>query len=646
MKKFGLLNCGGSQAINCVPPTSRRDNRGVSSSRPVEPGSPRRFSRTGLLDGLSDRERTVFKEGLNGWATHYGQPTERRAEAVERLVKAEEESASKIDLSGLGLRRLPTQIGMLKKTKTLDAKQNSLRRIPKQLGDLHTLHSLDLQQNEFPTLPPELGRLTNLIRLNLDRTMLERIPDEIEGMINLRVFSAAGNRLSQVPASMKNLSNLRELDLKNNQIWQLPDGWNTLFHGLRRLDLSNNRLQALPSTFGQPAKSVTLNVENNRDLAILPTKFGGFQYDGRFSDDVLKNGTGKVIVNTRNTAIRKTLVQDGRLEPGRGITPSDRPVQASGRPPAAGQYEPNLGSVYSAQDYIEEHGEPGQVIDLARAGQPHLDPAADALGPQPPWTKPVDEWLGERARDYGDRFGAPLPPPPAPVPQPAYTPNWGAWPHLGVPGLAGLGAPAAAPQQLGFTPSAAVPPNLDVHALANLLMQFSALSQPGAPAAAAANPMFAHGAGTSMPFTPTAGQPPIPAGTAPERSPNIEQPWQSPPPWVRADQAQSSTAQPARDPLARPDWVTPAPAPETRPEIGAMPSWVAGTPPATDEAEPETSPYWTPEHYAGVHAPYEVQDHDSYRWAHSSRTESEPVPSEPSGAVDLLEQMMSIFKVD
>ncbi len=645
MKKLGLLNCGGTHAINCVPPTSRKDNRGVSGSRPVEPVSPRRFSRSGLLDGLSDRERTVFKDGLNGWATNYGRPTERRKEAVERLVKAEEDSASKVDLSGLSLRRLPTQIGMLKKTITLDAKNNEIQRVPKEIGHLHALHNLDLQGNAFSTLPRELGRLTNLIRLNLDRTKLERIPDEIDGMTNLRVFSAAGNSLSQVPASMKNLSNLRELNLKGNQIWQLPDGWNTLFHGLRSLDLSDNRLQALPNTFGQPAKSIELNLANNRDLAILPTKFGGFEYGSRLNDDVLKNGTGKVIVNTRNTAIRKTLVQDGRLQPGRGIVPSDRPFQASARPPAPGQYEPNLGSVYSARDYIQEHGGPGQAIDLEHIGQPYMDePTADALGPQPAWTKPVDAWLDERARDYGDRFGAPLAPPPAPVPQPTYTPNWGAWPHVGVPGLTGLGAPSAAPRQLGPNAPAAVPPNLDVHALASMLMQLSAMSQPSSSAPTAANPMFAHGAGTSAPFTSMPTQLPIPAGSTARRPPNTEQPWRSPPPWARAEQAQSSTTQPARDAWTRPDWVTPEPAAEIQPELGAMPSWVAGTPPATDEPEPETSPYWTPEAYGGIHAPYDVQDYDRFRWGSPSRAESDVVATEPSGAMGLFEQMMSIFR--
>jgi hypothetical protein len=638
MKKLAFLNCGGARAANCVPPTPRRDDRAAPAAHHDEAGSPRRFDRAGPLDALNPR---AFKDGLTSWATNYGRHTERRQEAVERLTKAADEGAGEVKLRGLGLRRLPAQIGVLKQTKALDAQNNDLQRLPIEIGHLRALHRLELQVNSLPELPPQLGRLTELTYLNLDQNALQRLPDEIEGLINLRTLSAKNNRLSQVPASMKNLPNLRELNLQHNQLWQLPGGWNELFHRLRRLDLSHNRLTELPVTFADPPNSINVDLAHNRSLASLPKNFGGFQYNSSFENHTLVNKSGKVRVNTENTGIRTALVQEGRLAPGRGIDRSDRPLRASRRPPAAGEYEPNLGSVYSVDDYIREHGDPAQAIGPEAVVRPDFAGRPDALGPQPAWTKPADAWLQERAQNYAERFGAPLPTPAAPVPQEAYAANWGAWPHLGLPGLP---APAAAPRQFNFDMPAAVPPNLDVHALANLLIQLSGQPQTVAAGPFAAGPSSLHAAGPSMPSTSFAGHPAMPANPAAMSWAQFEQPLPSPPPWAEALHKPADTDGQAREKAAPPAWVAPKPATETAPRAAAMPDWVAPKPtiePAK-QPEPENSPERNmPGLYSGIDAYPEVRDYgSSYGWPSSPPTEPE---SAPSGAVEVLERMMAAF---
>jgi hypothetical protein len=191
MKTLGLLSYCGARAADCAPPTQRRAERAASGAHQNEAGSPRHFDRAGPLDALN---RRAFKDGLKSWAADYGLPTERRQMAVDRLVKAAEEGAIKIELPGLGLRRLPAQIGMLKQAKALDAQNNDLKRLPKEIGDMHALHRLELQDNSLPSLPPELGQLTKLRHLNLDQNLLERLPDGIDGLINLRTLSAKNNR--------------------------------------------------------------------------------------------------------------------------------------------------------------------------------------------------------------------------------------------------------------------------------------------------------------------------------------------------------------------------------------------------------------------------------------------------------------------
>ena len=701
MKKL-LIDCGCLSAVRSVPPTPRRNDRAAPGAHRDETGSPRQFDRAGPLDALNKRERAVFENGLKSWAADHGLPTERRKEAVARLVKAADEGAVSIHVSGLGLRRLPMEIGMLEKTLVLDAQDNELQRLPKEIGDLHSLRELGLQRNALSKLPPEIGRLSKLTYLNLDENKLERLPDEIEGLTNLRTLSANTNLLSQVPASMKKLSNLRSLSLQHNQLWQLPGGWDELFHRLRSLDLSHNRLTELPTTFASPAKKMVLNLAHNPDLATLPRKFGGFEYGSSFENHTLKNHTGKIAVNTENTGIRRSLVQEGRLRPGRDIGPSDRPIRASERAPAVGEYEPDLGSDYSVRDYIREHGQSAQVVGLERVGHPELAAQADGLGPQPAWTKPVDAWLDERAQNYADRFGAPLPPPPAPVPAQPYAANWGAWPHVDLPGLT---APAAPPRQFNFD-MPAVPPNLDVHAIANLLMQLSAQPQAASAAHMGAGPSTLHAPGPSMPWMPLggqasmppmpsmslggqasmppmpsmplggqasmppmpsmpfAGQPPVPANAAAMSWAQFEQPLHNPPPWAQAvpqqtgtqavpqqtgTQAvpqQASTDEPAREKWAPPAWAAPKPTADKAPRAAAMPAWLAPTPPAepAKEPDPEISPDLPAPGMYEINAYPESGDYgSSYRWPSSAPTEPE---AEPSGAVDVLERMMSMFKTD
>ena len=88
------------------------------------------------------------------------------------------------------------------------------------------------------------------------------------------------------------------------------------------------------------------------------------------------------------------------------------------------------------------------------------------------------------------------------------------------------------------------------------------------------------------------------------------------------------------------------PTAENAPRAAAMPAWVAPTPTAepAKEPDPEMSPQ---ENAPGI---YEINAYpepgeygSSYRWPSSPPTEPETAPT---GAVDVLERMMSMFKTD
>ena len=76
-------------------------------------------------------------------------------EVLSRINQAALKEASELDLSGLGLKSLPPQV-----------------------GNLTNLTFLDLEHNELTALPSEIGCLTNLTGLGLAGNQLTRLPSE------------------------------------------------------------------------------------------------------------------------------------------------------------------------------------------------------------------------------------------------------------------------------------------------------------------------------------------------------------------------------------------------------------------------------------------------------------------------------------
>ena len=72
-----------------------------------------------------------------------------------------------LDLSGIGLTRLPPEIGKLTNMTWLDLSDNRLSDLPPEIGQLHVLACLDLKNNQLRTLPTELQKLSRLESLLL-----------------------------------------------------------------------------------------------------------------------------------------------------------------------------------------------------------------------------------------------------------------------------------------------------------------------------------------------------------------------------------------------------------------------------------------------------------------------------------------------
>jgi internalin A len=86
-----------------------------------------------------------------------------------------------LNLSGLGLISVPTEIGGLKALTVLDLSDNQLTLLPSEISRLTELTTLDLSRNQLTTLPSEIGRLMALKELYLQQNPALGIPDSVLG---------------------------------------------------------------------------------------------------------------------------------------------------------------------------------------------------------------------------------------------------------------------------------------------------------------------------------------------------------------------------------------------------------------------------------------------------------------------------------
>lgn len=394
---------------------------------------------------------------LQQWASG-GAPTEKRQEAASRILQSKQNNSVITDLRDLSLQSLPTEISTLTETKALWLSNNDLDRLPssvgklsnlqvleanrnqlgfgskyegisEDLGRLSNLEILSLQDNNLSTLPPSIGNLSRLRELDVSQNRLENLPSELANLSQLERLSAHHNQLSQLPGSMGVMSQLRSVDVSNNQLWNLPDTWgrvpnqpSSLSEKLRELNVSDNNLQQLPNSFAKPQKRLVLDVTNN-PLETLPINYGGFSYAdqplSREKDHTLTNQDRSVKAHVRDTQVRQGLVNEGRLTSGRGVYSSGPLRSAQNRRPPKPMVDTyDADSIYSVEDYIEDHREAGAIQNIGvvgrDAGMPGAIPSVSA-----DWAdQRASAWANTQAGAYATRnHPAPPPAPENPIPQ-------------------------------------------------------------------------------------------------------------------------------------------------------------------------------------------------------------------------------------
>lgn len=148
-----------------------------------------------------------------------------------------------------------------------------LNKLPLEIGQLTRLIGLCLNNNIFSSLPSGMGQLTNLQELNLYDNQFTALPVEICLLTRLTNLKLGFNRLTFLPSEIGQLTNLTHLSLHNNCITSLPREIGNLTW-VTALLLSNNALTSLPAEIGSLISMETLNLINNPNLLELPLNLG------------------------------------------------------------------------------------------------------------------------------------------------------------------------------------------------------------------------------------------------------------------------------------------------------------------------------------------------------------------------------------
>ncbi len=168
-------------------------------------------------------------------------------EAQKRIEKARKEQAPQLNLSRLGLKEVPPEIGQLSSLQYLGLENNQLASVPDALAQLSSLQTLDLANNQLASVPDTLGQLSSLDTLYLNSNQLATVPESLGQLPRLRRLSFDRNRLTTVPDWIGQLSTLQNLYISNNQLTSLPESLQRLTD-LKVLLLHNNPALNLPES--------------------------------------------------------------------------------------------------------------------------------------------------------------------------------------------------------------------------------------------------------------------------------------------------------------------------------------------------------------------------------------------------------------
>ena len=228
--------------------------------------------------------------------------------ALKKIEACRRKGGTMLNLVGLGLTRVPPEIGQLTALTELQLSNNQLTTLPPQLGKFTALTVLDVGNNQLTTLPAELGKLTTLTRLSFSRNQLTTLPPELGRLTALTHLWLYNNQLTTLPPQLGQLTALRELYLMDNRLASLPK-WLRNLKNLSQLFLHENpQLKLSPTVLG-PDPRDDRSERRASAKSVLDFYFGRTEGDARALNEV------KLILVGRGGAGKTSTVRALRGEP-------------------------------------------------------------------------------------------------------------------------------------------------------------------------------------------------------------------------------------------------------------------------------------------------------------------------------------------
>lgn len=122
---------------------------------------------------------------------------------------------------------------------------------------LSEVAELDLSNIGIRVLPQEIGLFTGLVHLNLEGNLLEELPDEIGSLVQLKQLNVSRNMLSSLPVWVGNLQALEILNAESNKLQLLPQSLADL-DNLKEIRLGRNPLSFLYGRVAEKFKRIIM----------------------------------------------------------------------------------------------------------------------------------------------------------------------------------------------------------------------------------------------------------------------------------------------------------------------------------------------------------------------------------------------------
>jgi internalin A len=189
-------------------------------------------------------------------------------EARRRIALARSSKDKHLDLSGLELTSIPSDVSALTLVQTLDLSDNQITTIPESLGQLTDLRSLRLHQNQISVIPDFLAQLASLQEINLSNNGISAIPASIGHLTNLSDLNLSDNQISILPAHLAELQRLRNFSISGNQLKVIHDSLGNL--SLDFFNMSNNLFEEVPAVVFRMTSLVQLDISGNPAIREIP----------------------------------------------------------------------------------------------------------------------------------------------------------------------------------------------------------------------------------------------------------------------------------------------------------------------------------------------------------------------------------------